>query len=159
MIKLTPQMRQVLRRQPVVLVATTDGSGQLNVSPKIAFPAVSDSILVFADLCSTTTWTNLRVNPGAVVATVLPDTHEGYQFKGRAEMLREGPLFEDLLRVLAHCSEGPRPMELPFEKAARETLDARARAGRPGKLPAYVVVLHVDEIQNLTPGHETEVWR
>jgi len=159
MIKLTPQMRQVLRRQPVVLVATTDGSGQLNVSPKIAFPAMSDSILVFADLCSTTTWANLQVNRSAAVATVIPDTHEGYQFKGQAELLREGPLFEDLLRVLAHCTEGPRPMELPFEKAAREVLAALARAGRPAARPNHALVLHIEEIWNLMPGHETEVWR
>jgi len=159
MFKLTPRMKQVLKQQPVVFVATSDVLGQPNVSPKGALQVVDDDKLVFADLCSLKSRTNLLANPSVAVAAVVPDTHEGYQFKGWAELIDRGPLFEEMLDLLARCAQGPRPMELPFERAAREVLAALARAGRPAARPSHALVLHIEEAWNLTPGHETEVWR
>jgi hypothetical protein len=50
-------------------------------------------------------------------------------------------------------------MELWFEKAARGLLAAFERAGRREIRPRHAVVLHIEEIWNLAPGHEDEVWR
>jgi predicted pyridoxine 5'-phosphate oxidase superfamily flavin-nucleotide-binding protein len=157
--KLTQHMKQVLRQQPVLLVATSDGLGQLNISPKGALKVVDDDKLVFADLCSLKTQANLRANPNVAVALVDPQTYEGYQFKGRAELVGEGPLFDEITNLLARGSNGPQPMELWFEKAAREVIAALGRAGQPGVRPSHAVVLHIEEIWNLAPGHEGEIWR
>jgi hypothetical protein len=66
----------------------------------------------------------------AVVAVDL-QTHVGYQFKGRAELMDEGPLFEEMAALLAHGTNGPPPMKLWFERDARELMTAQGRAGRP----------------------------
>jgi uncharacterized protein len=155
---LTQQMKQVLKQQPVVLVATSDFQGRPNVSPKGALQIVGEDKLVFADLFSYKTRSNLQANPRVAVAAVDPQTYEGYQFKGWAELLDEGPLFEEIASLLARGRNGPQPMELWFEKAARELTAALARAGRNGIRPSHAVVLHIEEIWNLTPGHESEVW-
>jgi hypothetical protein len=157
--KLTQHMKQVLKQQPVILVATSDGQGQPNVSPKGALKIVDDDKLVFADLFSLKTRANLQTNPSVAVAVVDPQTYEGYQFKGRAELVGEGPLFDEISNLLARGSNGPQPMELWFEKAAREVMVALGRAGRPGGRPSHAVVLHIEEIWNLAPGHEREVRR
>jgi predicted pyridoxine 5'-phosphate oxidase superfamily flavin-nucleotide-binding protein len=157
--KLTQHMKQVLKQQPVVLVATSDSQGQPNVSPKGALKIVDDDKLVFADLFSLKTRANLQANPSVAVAAVDPQTYQGYQFKGRAELMDDGPLFEEIVNLLARGRKGPQPMELWYEKTARELMAALGRAGRPGVRPSHAVVLHIEEIWNLAPGHEGEVWR
>ena len=157
---LTQHMRQVLRQQPVLMVATSDSQGQPNVSPKGALQVLGDDQIVFADLCSRKTRSNLQANQRLAVAAVDPATYEGYQFKGWAEVLRSGPVYDEVCDLLARSEGGPRPMELWFEKAARELVSARSRAGQNGEhRPSQVVVLHIDEIWNLAPGNEGEVWR
>ena len=157
--KLTPHMKQVLKQQPVVFVATSDRLGQPNVSPRGVLKIMDDDKLVLADLCSLKTRENLRSNPGLAVAAVDPQTYEGYQFKGWAELIDEGPLFEEIANLLTRARNGPQPMEIWFEKTARELMAALARAGQSGVRPSHVVVLHIEEIWNLAPGHEGEVWR
>lgn len=157
--KLTQQMKQVIKQQPVVFVATSDTLGQPNVSPKGALKIVDDDKLVFADLCSFKTRSNLQTNPRMAVAVVDPQSYVGYQFRGWAELMDEGPLFDELSHLLARGPTGPQPMELWFEKAARELTVALARTGQPVVRPSQVVILHIEEIWNLTPGHEGEVWR
>ena len=156
---LTQHMRQVLKQQPVLMVATSDNQGRPNVSPKGALKIVDEDKLVFADFSAHKTRANLRANPSIAVAAVDPQTYEGYQFKGWGELLAEGPLFEEVAGLLERSSSGPRPMELWFEKASRELSAALARAGRNGVRPSHAVLLHIEEIWNLTPGHEGEVWR
>lgn len=156
---LTQHMKQVLKQQPVVLVATSDGQGQPNVSPKGALAIVDNDKLVFANLFSSKIRANLRANPRVAVVAVDPQTYEAYQFKGWAEMVEEGPLFDKVCGLLDRGRNGPQPMELWFEKAARELMAALGRAGRAGVRPSHALVLHIEEIWNLAPGHEGEVWR
>ena len=157
--KLTPHMKRVLKQQPVILVASSDGWGRPNISPRGALKIVDDDKLVWADLASVKTRANLLSDPRVAVAAVDPRTYEAYQFKGRAELLGEGPLFDEICRLLNHGRDGYQPMELWFEKAAREVVAALQRTGRDFVCPACAVVLHIDEIWNLAPGHEGEVWR
>lgn len=151
--KLTQHMKQVLKQQPVVMVATSNGYGQPNVSPKGVLKVMDDDKLVFADLFSFKTRANLLADPRLAVAAVDPQTYEGYQFKGHAELVDEGPLFEEISNLLAHGRGGPQPMELWFERAARELMTALRRAGQNGVQPRHVVVLHIEEIWNLAPGY------
>jgi hypothetical protein len=159
MIRLTEHVKQLIKQQPVVAVATSDGLGRPNVSPKAVLRILDDDKLVFADLFSLKTRANLGVAPYLALAVVDAQAGEGYQIKGRAELLEEGPLYEQVADLLARSGHGPLPMELWFEKAARGTMAALGRAGRSPAPPRHVVVLHVEEIWNLAPGHEQEVWR
>lgn len=157
--KLTQDMKQVLKRQPVALVATSDDQRLPNVSPKGILKVVDDDKLVFASLCSFKTEANLSANPNMAVAAVDPQTYEGFQFKGWAELIYEGPLFDEIVDLLARGQKGRQPMELWFEKVARELVAALGWLGRPSVRPRNAIVLHIEEIWNLAPGREDEVWR
>ncbi len=159
MAKLTEHMKQLIKQHPIVFVATSDFLGRPNVSPKGVLLILDDDMLIFADLFSQKTRTNLRANPYLALAVVDAQAYEGYQIKGRAELLKEGALYERVAELLARSTNRPQPMELWYEKTARGITAALGRSGRNYVRPAHAVVLHIEEIRNLAPGHEQEVWQ
>ncbi|UQZ90455.1 pyridoxamine 5'-phosphate oxidase [Deltaproteobacteria bacterium Smac51] len=108
-------------------VATADSSGQPNVAPKGTLKVIDDQTLAFADLFSVKTRQALEENGKISVAVIESGKPIGYQFKGTAELLNTGPLFEDFCENLK-------------------------KAGMPA--PAYVTKITVEEIYNLAPGPE-----
>jgi predicted pyridoxine 5'-phosphate oxidase superfamily flavin-nucleotide-binding protein len=79
---LTDDMKRVVREQRLGFVATVCPDGTPN--------------LIFADIRSPGTVANLRRNPSVEVNVVDPILRKGYRFKGTAEILSEGALFEEL---------------------------------------------------------------
>lgn len=95
-------MQRVVREQGLGFVATVRQDGTPAVSPKGTTSVWDDTHLVFLDLCSPGTITNLTSNPNVEVNVVDPIFRKGYRFVGRAEILSEGTLFEAILsRFLA----------------------------------------------------------
>jgi predicted pyridoxine 5'-phosphate oxidase superfamily flavin-nucleotide-binding protein len=127
MAKLTQEMKDLIERQKVCFVATADPKGRTNVSPKGSIYVVDDETLAFADLYSQKTRANLKVNPHIALALVDLKALTGYQFKGKAELLEEGNIYNDVV-----CYLQTLPMKLPD--------------------PQYVVKIKVEEIFNLGFG-------
>ena len=127
MAKLTEEMKDLIATQKVCFVATSDKRGKTNVSPKGSIYVVDDETLAFTDLYSKKTRENLMVNPYIALAVVDLKGLKGYQFKGRAELLEEGNIYDDVV-----CYLQTLPMQLPD--------------------PQYVVKIKVEEIFNLGFG-------
>jgi predicted pyridoxine 5'-phosphate oxidase superfamily flavin-nucleotide-binding protein len=94
---LTADMRRVLDEQQLGFIATVTPDGKPNLSPKGTTRAWDDDHLVFADICSPGTIENLRHNPAIEINVVDPFLRKGYRFKGWAEVLSGGALYDDLL--------------------------------------------------------------
>jgi hypothetical protein len=94
---LTEDMQRVVREQRLGFVATVCPDGTPNLSPKGTTTVWDDDHLVFADICSPGTIENLRANPVLEINVVGQVVRKGYRFKGRAEILAEGPLLEQIL--------------------------------------------------------------
>ncbi len=127
MAKLTQEMKALIEAQKISYVATADRSGRVNVSPKGSIFVVDEETLAFADLYSRKTRTNLKTNPHIALAVVDLKTLKGYQFKGRAELLEEGDVYNDVI-----CYLETMPMKLPD--------------------PEYVVKIKIEEIFDLSLG-------
>jgi uncharacterized protein len=127
MAKLTEEMKDLIAIQKVCFVATSDKRGKVNVSPKGSIYVVDDETLAFADLYSKKTRENLMANPYIALAVVDLKDLRGYQFKGKAELLEEGNIYDDVV-----CYLQTLPMKLPD--------------------PQYVVKIKVEEIFNLSYG-------
>jgi predicted pyridoxine 5'-phosphate oxidase superfamily flavin-nucleotide-binding protein len=84
---LTEDMRRVVNEQQLGFVATVCPDGTPNLSPKGTTAVWDDDHLVFADICSPTTITNLRRNPAVEINVVDNLKRKGYRFKGRATIL------------------------------------------------------------------------
>jgi len=108
-------------------VATADPQGRLNVAPKGSIQVIDDQTLLFADIFPVKTSGNLEKN--SQISIGLADGGTGYQFKGRAELLSSGPVYDQAKSALAAKAPG-----LP--------------------VPKYVVKITVEEIYSLSPGPE-----
>lgn len=108
-------------------VATASPEGMPNVTPKGTIRVLDDSTIVFADLFSMKTRDNLKRNPRIAVTVIDGEKAKGYQFKGRAELVAAGPVFEKVGEELKKS-----PKKLPE--------------------PKYVARITVEEIYDQSPG-------
>jgi len=108
-------------------VATASADGAPNATPKGTVQALDDTTIIFADLFSKKTRDNLKENPKVAVTVVDYEKFEGYQFKGTAELINSGPIFDKVKEELKKA-----PMELPE--------------------PEYVAKITVEEIFNQSAG-------
>jgi uncharacterized protein len=94
---LTEDMKRLVNEQRLGFVATVCPDGTPNLSPKGTTAVWDDDHIVFADIRSPATVSNLRRNPSTEINVVDPMVRKGYRFKGMALVLTEGALFERIL--------------------------------------------------------------
>jgi len=132
-------MKELVERQRLGFVATVCPDGTPNLSPKGTVCVLDDDHLIFADIRSPGTVSNLRTNPNIEVNVVDHFVRKGYRFKGTAQVLDAGA---DFTRHVAFFSD-------------RGMLDA------PGRIRAIVIV-QVDQARPLiSPGYDhgaDEAW-
>ncbi|MGA2591101.1 MAG: pyridoxamine 5'-phosphate oxidase family protein [Bryobacteraceae bacterium] len=95
---LTEDMRRVIAEQKLAFVATVCADGTPNLSPKGTIAVWDESHLVFADIRSPGTVANLRANPAVEINVIDPFARKGYRFKGTAELVTAGDLFDRILK-------------------------------------------------------------
>jgi predicted pyridoxine 5'-phosphate oxidase superfamily flavin-nucleotide-binding protein len=96
MTTITEDMRQLIEQVGLSFVATVCPDGTPNLSPKATLSVLDDEHLVFANIRSPQTVRNLDTNPNVEVNVVDVFRRRGYRFKGTAEVLDSGPLFEEI---------------------------------------------------------------
>lgn len=131
--RFTEDMRRVVLEQRLGFVATVTPEGRPNLSPKGTTTLFDDEHLLFADIASPGTVSNLERSPFVEVNVVDPISRRGYRFKGTAEVHREGDTFERGISVL--------------EQRGYSTPRERIRA---------IVIIEVDEARPLvSPVYDT----
>jgi predicted pyridoxine 5'-phosphate oxidase superfamily flavin-nucleotide-binding protein len=102
-------MKRLVSEQRLGFVATVCPDGTPNLSPKGTTAVWDDDHIVFADIRSPATVSNLRRNPSTEINVVDPMVRKGYRFKGVASVVTEGALFErilDFYRTERNLDEG-----------------------------------------------------
>jgi hypothetical protein len=95
---LDDDMKRMVREQRLGYVATVCPDGTPNLSPKGTTSVWDDEHLVFLDLHSPGTVANIEAGNRVVEINVVdPLRRKGYRFKGSAVVIREGPLFEEVV--------------------------------------------------------------
>jgi predicted pyridoxine 5'-phosphate oxidase superfamily flavin-nucleotide-binding protein len=96
---LTPDMKRVVAEQKLGYVATVNADGTPNLSPKATMQVLDDNHIVFADIRSPQTMTNLARNPVMEINFVDPFVRKGYRFKGTARVVsKSAPEFVELAK-------------------------------------------------------------
>ena len=106
---LTEDMKRMVSEQRLGFVATVCPDGTPNLSPKGTTAVWDDDHIVFADIRSPATVSNLRRNPSTEINVVDLMVRKGYRFKGVASVVTEGALFErilDFYRTERNLDEG-----------------------------------------------------
>ncbi len=94
---LTDDMKRVVREQRLGFIATVCPDGTPNLSPKGTTSVWDDDHLVFADICSPGTISNLTRNPSIEINVVDPIARKGFRFKGTGAILTGGPVVERIV--------------------------------------------------------------
>jgi predicted pyridoxine 5'-phosphate oxidase superfamily flavin-nucleotide-binding protein len=108
---LTADMQRLVRAMKLGYVATVCPDSTPNLSPKGTLTVWDDDHLVFLDIRSPQTVANLRDRPAVEVNVVDPFARRGYRFKGTAEVLADGPRFDEALARYRADGLGPYPVE------------------------------------------------
>lgn len=131
---LTDTMKRFIEEQRLGYVATVSPDGTPNLSPKGTTAVWDDDHLIFFDICSPGTVANLRGNPAVEINVVDVFSGKGFRFKGCAEVVSEGPRFEQALdfyrRRGGKFSVGSRPR-------INAAVFVRVERARPLVSPAY----------------------
>jgi predicted pyridoxine 5'-phosphate oxidase superfamily flavin-nucleotide-binding protein len=102
MATISPEIQEFIKGK-LAWVATSSLEGIPNSTPKGTLKLIDNSHLVFADLFCCKTVENLKANPNVAVTVVDEHSYEGYQFKGLAELLTSGPLFDQVAEQVSHA--------------------------------------------------------
>lgn len=94
---ITADMKRVVEEQRLGFVATVCPDGTPNLSPKGTTAVWDDAHLVFANIRSPATVSNLRQNPNVEINVVDPFLRKGYRFKGVASVLKSGPHYDEVI--------------------------------------------------------------
>ena len=97
-------------------IATVCPNGSPNLSPKGTLSVWDDDHLVFADIASPTTISNLSVNPAFEVNVLDAFIRKGYRFKGTASFLTAGGLFDLIKHSFETGSNGIHKSLIPSSR-------------------------------------------
>src|SRR5437667_7790785 len=136
---LTEDMKRIVREQRPGYITTVCPDGTPNLSPKGTTAIWDDDHLVFANIRSPGTIANLHHNASVEVNVVDPFVRKGYRFKGVADVLESGTLYD---KAIAFYKErGSRV------SAFREVVMVRVQSAQPIDSPAYDLGLTEDEVR------------
>ena len=107
---LTPKIKSSITKSVLCWLATTDGDGQPNVSPKEIFTFWGDDQLIIANIASPQTVKNIRQQPMVAVSFIDILVQKGYQLKGVARIVgKEDADFGELAAPLEVMTGGKFP--------------------------------------------------
>jgi predicted pyridoxine 5'-phosphate oxidase superfamily flavin-nucleotide-binding protein len=127
---LTEEMKRMVAELRLCYVATVTPDGRPNLSPKGSLKVLDDDHLAFIDIMSPVTMRNLKSNPYIEINMVDPFIRRGYRFKGRCDIVTEGPVFDEVAGEL-WTREGR-------QYPANAVVKVRVETALPVKSPAYV---------------------
>jgi len=99
--KMSQEVKNAVAKCSPALVATVNKDGKPNVSAKGSLRVIDDEHLLFADIHSPRTITNLKENPQVAVICLNPATRKGCRIWGKAEIMTSGDLFDQMTKEYA----------------------------------------------------------
>ena len=132
---LTEDMKRVVRQQRMGFIATVCPDGSPNLSPKGTATVWDDDHLVFADLGSPVTIANLGHNPGCEINVLDVFIRKGYRFKGTAQVLTSGDIFDEIKEAFETGGRGIHRSGLPTKRYVLMTVTKAAELVSPGYTP------------------------
>ncbi len=124
MVKMPPEIKDVIAKQKPLPFATADKSGKPNVNFVTMWKILDDETILFVDNAYNKTRSNIKENPNVAIVAYDSEVKKAYQIKGTVEIETSGERY----------------------KIAREMADAKKQAGKAA------VIFHVKEIFDSSVG-------
>ena len=124
MVKMPPEIQNVIAKQKPLPFATSDNSGKPNVNFVTMWKILDDETILFVDNAYNKTRANIEKNPNVAIVAYDSEIKKSYQVKGTIEIETKGDRY----------------------KIAKEMADLKKQAGRAA------VIFHVKEIYDSSVG-------
>lgn len=124
MVKMPPEVKDVIAKQKPLPFATADKSGKPNVNFVTMWKILDDETILFVDNAYNKTRLNIDANPVVAIVAYDSEIKKSYQIKGTVEIETKGDRY----------------------KIAREMADLKKQAGKAA------VIFHVKEIYDSSVG-------
>lgn len=110
MVKLTPQIRELMEQSVLCWLATVSDDGMPNVSPKEVFCTFGQDQIIVANIASPQTVRNIKSQPQVCLSFVEVLVQKGYQLKGLARIASESdPAYPEMKKALEKMTLGKFP--------------------------------------------------
>jgi uncharacterized protein len=96
MAKLTEEAKRAIETIRPALIATASKTGKPNVSAKGSLRILDDEHIIFADVSSPRTVTNIKENPQVAIICLDSVTRKGCRIWGKSEIINSGEIFEKI---------------------------------------------------------------
>lgn len=126
MATLTEEMKELVAAQQC-FIATVNPDGTPNVGPKRSTRVLDDEHLVFNEVTSKQTWTNVKNGSKVAIAVVDREAMKGFRFVGSAEAVTSGPLFDKSAEIMK-----ARGMMAPLTAVIKVRIERIYNLGMPG---------------------------
>jgi len=151
MLKLTPEVVHFFQEQGFVIVSTIDHQGRPHSACKGIIRIDKSGKVYLLDVYTRSTLNNLKTNPNISITAVDEHQFAGYCLKGKA-------------KVISGREIGPQIKMAWDEKIAiritqRLLKNIKEEKGHPRHpeillpMPAYLIIMQVEEVVDLTPQH------
>ena len=94
---ISSEIKSFLNSQKLGYVATVSSDGKPNISPKGTIISWTSDLLVFANIRSPDTMSNLRTNPSMEINVIDPLSRKGYLFIGTGKIIKDTSLFDEIV--------------------------------------------------------------
>jgi uncharacterized protein len=133
MAKMTKEMQEMFNRVGIKQLATADKKGVPNVVPINFMKILDDETILASAVFMTKTFNNLKENP--VCALSIWEGFAGYQLKGSAAIVTDGPVFKE---TQSWTEEEGKKLGLPLQSKA-------------------AIVIRITEIFSVSPGADAGI--
>jgi len=134
-VKLTKHMEDMLEREGMIFVGTCSKDGVPNVSVRTAYAVLGDDAIVMLDYFRHKTYWNWQENDKVAVSVVDRKNIDGYQFKGKCEIITETAEIKELLKKIY---KNPHSLATLFDRQITG-------------LPPIVIKFTIEEVYSLRP--------
>ncbi len=149
--RLSEEIIHFFQRQNFVIVSTIDKDGSPHNSCKGIVKIDQKGRVYLLDLYMRKTYENLKENPNLSITAVDEHRFHGYCLKGKAEIIARDKLTPDIIKAWERKINSRITHRLLKNIRGERGHHKHPEAQMPR--PAYMIVLEVEEIIDLTPQH------
>lgn len=101
MVLIPDKIMQLIRKENMLIVGSSDEKGLCNVSPRTTFLLDSDGSIYWLELFKHKTYRNLQKNPWCSIAVFDKKKIAGYQIKGKIALIKDRKLRSEIsIRII-----------------------------------------------------------
>ena len=149
--KLSKEITQFFQDQGFVVVSSLDKDGSIHSSCKGIVNIDKDGTIYLLDLYMGRTLQNLKRNPNISITSVDEHRFRGYCIKGKAKKIQIDNFDSDILKAWED-----RITSRITQRVIKNIHGDKGHSSQPEALlpkPEYLIVMQVEDVIDLTPGH------